>query len=459
MAESWKQWEGTIVDGKFRLEQFLGGSDHSAVFLTQPSEGGAKAAIKFVPASPQALDFQRTSWEQTARLSHPHLIRLFGGGQCRLGNLDLVYAVMECAEENLAQVLPDRALSADEARDTLGPVLATLQYLHGKGVAHGSLKPSNILAVQDQLKLSSDQIRAFGNPGLPQDSSPYAAPEIARDRAQAASDVWSLGITLVEVLTQRAPERAANGQPIIPSDLPEPFHEIVTHCLAWAPQDRWSIGQITERLEAVSPPPKPKPAGAAARLHANEPIRQSLPLELGSGRRLMVSGISFLLVLFAIYAGSQLLHRAGSTGSSQPSGSSASDSSRRGDALGPDSSATARPYSSKSAPLAPESSAPSSRGQVLERVEPTVSASARSTITGKIRVRADLTVDASGKVTEARLVTPGPSKYFASRALEAARRWTFVPARVDGQAAQTHWTLHFAFTRRGTEVDAEQTEP
>src|SRR5579864_611524 len=65
MAESWKQWEGTIVDGKFRLEQFLGGSDHSAVFLTQPSEGGAKAAIKFVPACPQALDFQRTSWEQT----------------------------------------------------------------------------------------------------------------------------------------------------------------------------------------------------------------------------------------------------------------------------------------------------------------------------------------------------------------------------------------------------------
>src|SRR6516225_3007071 len=110
MAETWKQWEGTIVDGKFRLERFLGGSDHSAVFLTETGTPPAKAAIKFVPAIPQALDFHRSTWEQTSRLSHPNLIRVFGGGQCRLGYVDLLYVVMEYAEENLAQILPDRAL-------------------------------------------------------------------------------------------------------------------------------------------------------------------------------------------------------------------------------------------------------------------------------------------------------------------------------------------------------------
>ncbi len=51
MTEASKQWEGQIVEGIFPLRQYLGGSDHSAVFLTEYSEGGQqKAAIKLFPA-------------------------------------------------------------------------------------------------------------------------------------------------------------------------------------------------------------------------------------------------------------------------------------------------------------------------------------------------------------------------------------------------------------------------
>src|ERR1700721_1156436 len=54
MSEAWKTWEGQAVDG-FPLRQYLGGSDHSAVYLTPlNSSGEQKAAIKFIPADTSA---------------------------------------------------------------------------------------------------------------------------------------------------------------------------------------------------------------------------------------------------------------------------------------------------------------------------------------------------------------------------------------------------------------------
>src|SRR5215813_4368380 len=97
MAESWKQWEGTLVD-QFRLEEFLGGSDHSAVFVSHlPNASSQKVVLKFVPATPENLDLQRVSWENAARITHPHLIQLHGTGRCRLGSADFLYVVMEHA--------------------------------------------------------------------------------------------------------------------------------------------------------------------------------------------------------------------------------------------------------------------------------------------------------------------------------------------------------------------------
>ena len=81
MAESWKQWEGTAVD-QFRLEQFLGGSDHSAVFLSHlPNAPSQKVVLKLVPVTPENLELQRVSWEHSARIAHPHLIQLHGSGE------------------------------------------------------------------------------------------------------------------------------------------------------------------------------------------------------------------------------------------------------------------------------------------------------------------------------------------------------------------------------------------
>ena len=181
MTESWKNWEGQVADGQFHLRRFLGATDRSAVFLTEcPAQESQIAAIKFIPADPDAGEIQLTRWRLAARLSHPHLARIFASGRCLLGPMSLLYIVTEHAEEDLAQIIPQRALTQAEVRELLPPLLETLAYLHAEGFVHHRLKPANIMAVGDQLKISSDGIRRAAKSGAGQSRrGPYDAPEAA----------------------------------------------------------------------------------------------------------------------------------------------------------------------------------------------------------------------------------------------------------------------------------------
>ena len=58
---------------------------------------------------------QLSAWEAAAKFSHPHIIRLFQAGRCKLDNAYYLYLVMEYADEDLSQVLPIRSLTAEEA--------------------------------------------------------------------------------------------------------------------------------------------------------------------------------------------------------------------------------------------------------------------------------------------------------------------------------------------------------
>jgi TonB family protein len=94
---------------------------------------------------------------------------------------------------------------------------------------------------------------------------------------------------------------------------------------------------------------------------------------------------------------------------------------------------------------------PSAQG-IVKQVLPQVPFSARQTIHGKVRVKVQVSVNANGDVSSARLVVPGPSRYFARLALESSQQWKFQPARVDGQTAPSHWLLEYRFGRSSTEV-------
>ena len=266
MSNPWKLWEGQVVNGKLPLLRYLGGSEHGAVFLTERHERGHSegAAIKLFPASAEVADLQLARWKQAAKLSHPHLIPLYEMGCCELRGVPLVYVVMETAEENLAQILPSRALAPAEAKGMLESVLETLSYLHREGFVHGRIHPGNIMASGDQLKISSDSLRRAGDAlGGSGSESPYDPPEYARGSSPAAQtaspagDIWSLGMTLVETLTQKLPEEPAAERPaqvVLPS-LPEPFLDIARHCLLRNPEARWNPSQIGVRLQGRMPMP------------------------------------------------------------------------------------------------------------------------------------------------------------------------------------------------------------
>jgi TonB family protein len=250
MSEAWKQWEGRSVDSRFPLRQLLGASSHSAVFLTERADrGGTKAAIKLVAATGAAADEQIARWRDSARLSHPNLLSLYHYGRTRLGDLELVFVVMELADETLAEILPNRALTTDETKQMLQPVLDALTFLHQRGLVHGDIQPSNILAVGETIKLSSDTVRPahnLGNGARPRgslDSRPASAGSV-----EPAGDIYSLGVTLTQALTQRSPFDSGASLGHAAQPLQPPFDDIVLHALHPDPQLRWTAADIAVRL-------------------------------------------------------------------------------------------------------------------------------------------------------------------------------------------------------------------
>jgi TonB family protein len=99
------------------------------------------------------------------------------------------------------------------------------------------------------------------------------------------------------------------------------------------------------------------------------------------------------------------------------------------------------------------------KGAVAERVLPDILPSARESIRGQVNVRIRVTIDPRGDVSNATFDSPGPSKYFAKVALQAAQHWRFKPAQVDGQATSSVWILQFQFTKTATEVTPVEASP
>jgi TonB family protein len=452
MTEDWTKWESQLVNGVFPLRRFLGKSDHSVVFLTE-AQGFPNAAIKLVPADPVQAEAQLSNWRTVASLSHPHLIRLLDMGRCQLGGYPFLFVVMEYAEQTLAQILPHRALTPDEVREMLRPTLDALAFLHRNNLVHGQLKPPNFLVINDQLKLASDTSRRAGDCTTSiAKTSLYDPPEANNGSNSAAGDIWGLGITIVEALTQCPPtwpdERSETAS--LPATLPPAFVDIVQRCLSRNPANRPTITDLKDQINPVPEAsvvsvPRPVVREAAAR---------ATPTHESPRRNLLVPALALavIMALVAVWAG---LHRSQSHASPQQAASQIPQTSISARPEVSDASASAKSTESQPAlarPVARVSDQPAEAlagvsPSVLHQEIPDVSRSARESIRGHIKVTVRVTVDRSGKVADETLEDPGSSKYFARIATEAARKWKFAPA--DNQDSR-EWLLRFEFTRDAT---------
>jgi outer membrane biosynthesis protein TonB len=408
-TEIWTKWESQVVNGNFPLRRFLGRSNHSVVFLTEcRAQNLANAAIKIIPADPARAESQLSRWQRAASLSHPHLIRLLEAGRCKLGGHPFLFVVTEYAEQNLAQILPHRALTAEEVREMLTPALDALAFLHRQNLVHGQLTPPNFLVVNDQLKLASDTVRAAGD----------------ATGIDLAGDMRALGATIVEALTQTRPalETSADA-PSLPATLSPGLADAVQRCLSPEPGNRPTVSELRKLID---PAPEAPPAPQMPAPQLTAPPRVPVPAK--PHPRWLVPVAAVGLVLLALWGGSRMLRS--HAGAVRPNADPIA------------SQQTAAPPAAQPSVTAHQSPA----SPVAHEEIPAVSRGARDSIRGQIKVAVRVTVDGAGNVVAENLETHGSSNYFARLATEAARKWKFAPA--DNQSPR-EWLLQFEFSRSG----------
>jgi TonB family protein len=417
----WQSCEGQLLDGKHPLDRYVSGDDNSAVFLT-----ASASAIRIRRAAAAQTAALAARWNSVKRLRHPHLLEIESAGTSTLSGEPVAYLVVERAEQNLAEILQDRPLTTDEAREMVLPVAGALDYLHKRGMAHGDVTASNIVAIGSTVKLSSESV-GEGDP---------------------KADIRALGLILVDALTPKA-EAPGHGELDGPAKLPVPFSEVVEGCLNGDSAQQWTADQVVTRLRS--------PEGAGSPLPA--PPAQAKPVTARPRLPRLAASVGLLAVGLAVMAG-VVLRRTDSP--SSPSPAPAAQPQRPPAAVAPEPAPTATtPAPKADLPAPPKREAEPTRstrdrqvveGGVERRVLPDIPDAARNTIRGGPAIIVRVAVDGAGNVTQA-TIERSFSPYFSRFALEAARQWKFVP---EEGANSREWTLRFVFTQKDTQVTAQR---
>ncbi|MEZ6187960.1 MAG: serine/threonine-protein kinase [Planctomycetota bacterium] len=286
---------GHVLDERFELIELLAQGGMGRVFRARDAQLGREVAIK-VLALLGAEPTQRFLREAqlTARLVHPHILRVHACGQSDGWS----YIVYELIPE--AQTLADAFAVRDlEGRlDLFEQALAGVAAAHDAGVVHRDLKPHNVLVRPD----GSAAVADFGVAHVAQSSltvsgqvlgtPAYMAPEQLRGEAiEPNADVWSLGVMLYELLYERHPfsdalqlpllmQRICDAQVDYPPGPPAPLLRTVRRCLEARPARR--LPDAAALLEAVRAARRQEPVPQTRKLPV-WPLLLPLLLALGVG--------------------------------------------------------------------------------------------------------------------------------------------------------------------------------
>lgn len=274
---------GSILDGRYRLDSVLGRGAMGVVYRGTQLALDRAVAIKRLARAPSASDpaalrFRREA-TASGRLSHPGIVRVFDAGVAE----GAPYLVMELVEgDPLDEILARRGpLQVEEALSIAWQLADALASAHEHGVLHRDVKPANVLlehtgrvrVVDFGLALSLDapeerltQVGAIV--GTPE----YLAPELARGAApDPRADVYALGATLYELLTDQPPFEG-----------PTPMATVLAHLEGKliAPSRRLpgippAVDALVQSLLARRPSERPAHAGEAR--NAIEACRLGLP--------------------------------------------------------------------------------------------------------------------------------------------------------------------------------------
>jgi eukaryotic-like serine/threonine-protein kinase len=325
----------TLAAGRYRIERTLGSGGMAVVYLAHDEELHRQVAIKVLAEHLAGDDSFRARFLQESklagRLSHPNVVQVYDAGETE----GSPYIVMEYVPgDTIAQ---RGKLWYGHAVPLALQACAGLQHAHAAGLVHRDVKPANLLVREDDVLKIADfgiaraaELTRLTQHGTVLGTAAYLSPEqAAGEEVTTATDIYSLGAVVYELLTGRSPyefeslaELAAqqkNGvitplRDLEPS-VPEPVEAAVMHALAREPRFRpASAADFAAELAAASELPA-EPLLATAKtepLHAR--TYRSVP---GSSAWLWIVGAAAVATV-AVVLGLLSLGGGGSSTKPQP---------------------------------------------------------------------------------------------------------------------------------------------
>jgi serine/threonine-protein kinase len=279
--------------GKYRIIEPLGSGGFGTVYLAEDTWIDKRVAIK-VPHR-QNLDFGELLREPRllAALNHPNIVTVITAEK----QDGVFFIVMEYVPgETLENLIAARgALDLPLALDYICQIANAMDHAHRQGVIHRDLRPANVFVTDKGLLKVGDfgtsrflEIAAHGTTVI--GSPPYMAPEQFEGRAVFASDIYSLGVTMYQMLTGDLPydmpapgdlDRLRRGELVAPPRtrnpaIPVSIDAIVMRALAGEVSDRYqSADDVLKALLQARRDVLMRPAVAAGTPRPPTPVRRS----------------------------------------------------------------------------------------------------------------------------------------------------------------------------------------
>ena len=263
-----------LFDGRYRLGRMLGRGGYARVYEAVDTSLGRTVALKVIDgegADPADAARVRSEIRLLASLSHPSLVTLY---DARLASAPAYLSMELIAGPTLADLIARGPIAEPEVARIGAEIAEAFAVIHSRGIVHRDVKPSNILirpgghpGETPRATLADFGIASLvGSTRLTKaetvvGTAAYLSPEQARGMPAApASDVYSLGLVLLEALTGsrpfggRTPHEALAARLLAAPDIPAHF------------SDPWR--DVLERMTAANPSKRPDATGLIAALRA-----------------------------------------------------------------------------------------------------------------------------------------------------------------------------------------------
>ncbi len=251
--------------GKYQVVEHLGHGGMAEVYKAQHERLDRMVALKVLHPFLAEDEGFITRFEREARivatLRHPNIVQVFDFDHSQ--ELDLYYMVMEYIEgSTLKARLTEGPLPPDEATRIVAAIADALDYAHRRGMIHRDIKPANIMFTADGQPVLTDfgiariiSLSGLTASGAMVGTPAYMAPEVGLGQPSTpASDIYSLGVVLYQLITGRLPFESDSpmglvmqhiNDPVPPPSrfapkLPGPLEAIILKTLAKRPEGRYA---------------------------------------------------------------------------------------------------------------------------------------------------------------------------------------------------------------------------